>query len=86
MWVDIDKLGPKEMLLTTNSSSLRSSQIGVNVKRKDKTFNVNFMTPIKDDLVEVMWNEYTSEKTKTKVFVFLKSLILVPIVTHKEIK
>lgn len=86
VWVDIDKLGPKEMLLTTNSSSLRSSQIGVNVKRKDKTFNVNFMTPIKDDLVEVMWNEYTSEKTKTTVLDFLKSLKHVPIVTHKEIK
>ncbi len=86
VWADIDKLGPKEMLLTTNSSSLRSSQIGINVKRKDKTFNVNFMTPIKDDLVEVMWNEYTSEKTKTTVLDFLKSLKHVPIVTHKEIK
>lgn len=86
VWEQIDKLIPEQTLLTTNSSSLKSSSIGKNVKRKDKTFNVNFATPVKDDLVEVMWNSYTSEKTKKYAVEYLNSLKLISIVTHKEIK
>ncbi|MCG8516163.1 MAG: 3-hydroxyacyl-CoA dehydrogenase family protein, partial [Halanaerobiales bacterium] len=86
VWAEIDALSPEKTLLTTNSSSLKSSDIGVNVKRKDKTFNVNFMTPIKDDLVEVMWNLNTSDKTKEIILAFLKSNKHIPIITNKEIK
>lgn len=86
VWADIDALAPEKALITTNSSSLRSSEIGINVKRKDQTFNVNFMTPTKDDLVEVMWNQHTSEDTKTMAVDFLKSLKNIPTVTAKEIK
>ncbi len=85
-WEEIDAAAPAETLLTTNSSSLRSSQIGINVKRKDKTFNLNFMTPTTDDLVEVMWNAFTSDESKKLILDFLISNNHIPIVTNKEIK
>jgi len=86
VWTEIDALAPEKTLLTTNSSSLKASDIGINVKRKDKTFNVNFMTPTKDDMVEVMWNEHTSEETKATALAFLKAQKNVPVITAKEIK
>lgn len=86
VWEEIDLVAPAKTLLTSNSSSLKSSSMGKNVKRKEKTFNVNFMTPVKDDLVEVMWNDFTSADTKVAAMEFLNSLNLVPIVTNKEIK
>ena len=86
VWEQIDRIAAPETLLTTNSSSLKSSSIYTNVARKDRTFNLNFMTPVKDDLVEVMWNDRTSEQTKALAMGFLNDLKLVPIVTKKEIK
>lgn len=86
VWDEIDALAPAHALLTTNSSSLKSSDIGVNVRRKDKTFNVNYMTPTKDDMVEVMWNAYTSEETKSLALTFLHAQHYVPVITQKEIK
>jgi 3-hydroxyacyl-CoA dehydrogenase len=86
VWADIDVNAPEKTLLTTNSSSLKASDIGKFVNRKDRTFNVNFMTPTEDDLVEVMWNDATSEPTKEAALAFLKSLHHVPVVTAREIK
>jgi 3-hydroxybutyryl-CoA dehydrogenase len=86
VWEEIDARAPRGTLLTTNSSSLRSSEIGERVARKDLTFNVNFMTPTEDDLVEVMWNGMTSETTKARALEFLRSIACVPIVTKREIK
>ena len=86
VWEEIDALAPPGALLTTNSSSLRSSEIGERVARKELTFNVNFMTPTEDDLVEVMWNAQTSETTKAAALAFLESIGCIPTVTHREIK
>lgn len=86
VWAEIDALAPDKTLLTTNSSSLRSSEIGAAVRRKEKTFNVNFMTPTRDDMVEVMWNGETSEQTKQDALAFLTSIRNIPIVTRREIK
>lgn len=86
IWCQIDAAAPERTLLTTNSSSFTASAIGKEVRRKEKTFNLNFMTPTEDDLVEVMWNEYTSIETKALALGFLKELNQVPVVTQKEIK
>ncbi len=86
VWNEIDALAPSHALLTTNSSSLKASDIGVNVRRKDKTFNLNYMTPTKDNMVEVMWNAYTSEETKFLALTFLHAQHYVPVITQKEIK
>ena len=86
VWAEIDKLADPDTLLTSNSSSLKASDMGRDVARKDLTFNLNFMTPVKDDLVEVMWNANTKEEIKPQIIDFLLSLNLIPIVTVKEIK
>jgi 3-hydroxybutyryl-CoA dehydrogenase len=86
VWEEVDHYAPEKTLLTTNSSSLKSSDIGKNVSRKSKTFNVNFMTPTEDDLVEVMWNGFTSDETKHLALDYLTGLKHVPIVTNMEIK
>lgn len=86
IWREIDQNAPAHACLTTNSSSLKSSDIACQVGRKDKTFNLNFMTPTQDDLVEVMWNGDTSEETKTLALDFLLAQEQVPIVTQKEIQ
>lgn len=86
IWQQIDCAAPERTLLTTNSSSLKSSDIGRYVHRKEKTFNLNFMTPTEDDLVEVMWNEFTNEETKSLAILFLKAQNQIPIITKKEIK
>lgn len=85
VWTQIDDLAPPKTILTTNSSSLRSSVVGRDVRRKDKTFNVNFGQPVEDDHVEVMWNAHTSAETKEAALAFLNSLGFIPLVTHKEI-
>lgn len=86
VWAQLDQTAPLDTLLTTNSSSLKASDIGASVARKDKTFNINFMTPTTDDLVEVMWNQFTSEETKAAALAFLTAQNNVPIITKKEIK
>lgn len=86
VWEQIDAAAPEKTLLTTNSSSLKSSDINIKVDRKEKTFNINFMTPTTDDLVEVMFNSDTSEETKEAAISFLKAQNNVPIVTSREIK
>lgn len=86
VWAQIDEAAPEKTLLTTNSSSLKSSDININTERKDKTFNINFMTPTTDNLVEVMFNDKTSQTTKQEAIEFLKAQGNVPIVTKKEIK
>lgn len=86
VWAQIDKAADPGTWITSNSSSLRSSDMGRDVARKELTFNLNFMTPVKDDLVEVMWNANTSEAIKPDVIDCLLELNLIPIVTNKEIK
>jgi 3-hydroxybutyryl-CoA dehydrogenase len=85
VWNEIDELAPTKTILTTNSSSLRSSVIGRDVQRKGKTFNLNFGQPAEEEQVEVMWNAHTSAATKDAALSFLSSLGFVPLVTHKEI-
>jgi 3-hydroxybutyryl-CoA dehydrogenase len=86
VWETIDKIAPPKTIITTNSSSLKSSSINPTIERKEKTFNINFSTPNRDDMVEVMWNSNTSEVTKQAIFDYLNSINNVAIVTNKEIK
>ncbi len=85
VWAEIDRLSPARTVLATNSSSLRSSVIGRDVRRKDKTLNLNFGQPAEDDHVEVMWNAHTSAETQEAALTYLDSLGFIPLVTHKEI-
>lgn len=86
VWEEYDKLAPEKALICTNSSSLKVSDIYMNVKRKDKTFAVNHDDPIKNSYVEMMWNESTSEETKKEAVKYWNELGYNPIITPKEIK
>ncbi len=86
VWAQIDQAAAPHTLLTTNSSSIRSSLIASATQRQDRTFNVNFANPVDDDLVEVMWNAATSEETKSAARSFLTSLGNVALETRREIQ
>lgn len=86
VWAQIDAAAPTHALLGTNSSSFKSSVIGAGVGRKELTFNVNFSMPVESDLVEVMWNRWTSEATRAAVRAWLLAIGMVYIESMKEIK
>lgn len=86
VWEEIDRLAPPHTLLTTNSSSLKASDINIRTKRKELTCNINFMTPVTDDMVEVMFHDKTSPQTRADLLAFLRAQENVPVVTRKEIK
>ncbi|MCZ7665193.1 MAG: 3-hydroxyacyl-CoA dehydrogenase family protein [Thermoleophilia bacterium] len=86
VWEQIDVAAPPGVLLGTNSSSLKGSDIAVRTARKELTFNVNFGMPAESDLIEVMWNDWTSEPTKSAVRTWLGALGMVYIESKKEIK
>lgn len=86
VWEELDQLAPEKTLLATNSSSLKVSDINVKVNRKEKTFNVNHDDPIRNNLVEMMWNEQTAETTKELATAYFHTINYDPIITEKEIK
>lgn len=86
VWEEYDRLAPEGALICTNSSSLKVSDIYINVKRKEKTFAVNHDDPIKNSYVEMMWNVSTDEDTKKEAVKYWNELKYDPIVTPKEIK
>jgi len=86
VWQQADAFAPAQALLTTNSSSIRSSLLAVGVQRKDRTFNVNFDFPVEDDLMEMMWNAETSEETKSSARAFAISLGMIVLETRREIQ
>lgn len=86
VWQQIDSFAPAHALLTTNSSSIRSSLLAAVVQRKDRTFNVNFDFPVEDDLMEMMWNAATSEETKARARAFVASLGMIVLETRREIQ
>ena len=86
VWAEVDASAPARTILTSNSSSIKASNIFTYTNRKDRTFNLNFSFPIEDDTVEVMWNEQTSEETKKLVKRFLDSIGNNYLITEKEIQ
>jgi 3-hydroxybutyryl-CoA dehydrogenase len=85
VWAEIDRLAPEKTLLTADTSSLKSSVLGRDVRRKDRTFTLNFGFPVEDDAVELMWNDHTSEPTKDAARRFLVSMGMIYAETRKEI-
>lgn len=86
IWEQLDEMAGKDTLLCTNSSSLKVSDINVKVNRKEKTFNVNHDDPIRNNLVEMMWNEKTNAETKELAVAYFNTINYDPIITEKEIK
>jgi len=84
----LDELCPERTILNSNTSSLLMSQIYINVSanRKAKTFSVDHDDPIRNDYLEMMWTNLTSEETKKAAIAHYRTLGFEPIITEKEIK
>lgn len=64
IFAQLDEICPEHAILSTNSSSIRSSLIADVTKRPDKVLNAHFALRIEDNcLLELMGNQWTSERT-----------------------
>lgn len=84
----LDALCAQDTLFSSNTSSLLMSEICKNLppKRKAHTFQVDHDDPVRNSYVEMMWNEFTSEETKTAALQHYHDLGFEPIITEREIK
>lgn len=54
--------------------------------RRARTFQVDHDDPVRNNYLEMMWNEATSEETKQAALRHYRELGFEPVVTHREIK
>lgn len=88
LFEQLDKICDEKTYFNTNTSSLLMSEFIENIsdERKKKCFAVDHDDPIRNDYLEMMWNKYTSEKTKEVAIGHYNTLGFDPIITEKEIK
>jgi len=88
LFAELDKICAPGVLFSSNTSSLLMSEICANVsaERKKLTFQVDHDIPIRNDYLEMMWNEHTSEDTKKAAIAHYRDLGFEPIITEREIK
>lgn len=84
----LDEICGEEVLLSSNTSSLLMSQICADLpmSRRARTFQVDHDDPVRNNYLEMMWNEATSEETKQAALRHYRELGFEPVVTHREIK
>ena len=56
------------------------------MSRRARTFQVDHDDPVRNNYLEMMWNEATSEETKQAALRHYRELGFEPVVTHREIK
>ena len=81
----LDRVCPDHTILTTNSSSIRISQIEDATGRPDKVINTHFVPPPWNrPMVELMRGTQTSEETVERVRAFAIAVGLTPLIVQKE--
>lgn len=83
VFAQLDALCPPEVLLTSNSSSLRMSRIEAEVKRRERVCNLHFF-PRGFRAIEVMGGSATSPEVLERVRAFAVSLGLTPFVPLRD--
>ena len=88
LFKELDSLCPPDVIFSSNTSSLLMTDICKHVteERKKKTFQVDHDDPVRNNYLEMMWNNYTSEETKRAAIDHYKELGFNPIITEREIK
>ena len=82
----LDTLCPPHTILASNTTALMPSQIGVNVKRKDKTLNTHYFNPpYLIPLVELIRSPDTSDETVRVAFELLTAIGKTPAIIEKEV-
>ena len=83
---ELDAICPSHAILASNTTALMPSQIGVNVKRKDKMLNTHYFNPpYLIPLVELIRSPDTSDETVKVVFELLTTIGKTPAIIEKEV-
>ena len=81
----ISKLLDKETILVTNSSTILPSKLRNYTGRSDKFLSLHFANTIwKNNIVEVMKHDKTSNESFNKVIEFAKEIRMIPLPLKKE--
>lgn len=82
----LDRFTPAQAILSTNSSTIVSSQIADATKRPEKICNFHFFNPaLVMEMVEVVQGPHTSQETADTAFHLAEKLGKTPILLKKEI-
>ena len=85
MYESIAPFLPDRTIVVTNSSTLLPSKLAKFTKREDKFMALHFANSIwKNNIVEVMMQKKTDEKSFNKVIEFAKSIKMIPLPLKKE--
>ncbi len=75
VFTEIDKICPKHTILSTNTSCLSITEIGMATSRPDKVIGTHFLSPVPPSkLLEIVRSAITSDETLATVKEFAKSL------------
>ena len=81
----LDSICPPHTILASNTTALMPSQIGVQVKRKDKVLNTHYFNPpYLIPLVELIRSPNTSDETLAVTFDLLTAIGKTPAIIEKE--
>lgn len=85
LFAELDRHCRPEVLLTSNSSSLRISRIESATERPQRVMNTHFVQPVwKCNFVELMRGTATSDETYATVEAFIVSIGLMPVQVRRE--
>lgn len=83
---DLDELCPPGVILTSNTSGLRISDIAALMKRPERAVTTHFWNPGHlMPLVEVIQGERTSEETVQRTYDFLRRCDKQPVIGRKDV-
>jgi 3-hydroxybutyryl-CoA dehydrogenase len=86
LFAELESLTTPTAILASNSSAIPSTQIGANLKHRDRVIGTHFWNPPHlVPLVEVIQNEKTSEETVRKTMALLRDAGRKPVHVKKDI-
>jgi 3-hydroxybutyryl-CoA dehydrogenase len=86
LFAELESLTAATAILASNSSAIPSTQIGANLKHRDRVIGTHFWNPPHlVPLVEVIQNEKTSEETVRKTMALLRDAGRKPVHVKKDI-
>jgi 3-hydroxybutyryl-CoA dehydrogenase len=86
IFAQLDEICPEYTILSTNSSSIKSSLIADATKRPNKILNAHFALRVEDNcLLELMGNQWASEKTMELATALGQAIGMVVVRARKEV-
>ena len=86
LFVELDRLCPRETVLCSNTSVMRITEIGAKAKRRERILGTHFyQPPFLVPLVEVVRTEATAPEHMDAVFLALQNAGKVPVRVQKDV-